>query len=263
MSASAARTALVRGVALPPSATPEPPMPTAFQANAWRRMSQLSRAAAAVACEALEGVEREGLGLVWGTSLGEIEPTVQFLERWVDKGPERVSPLAFQTSVYNAPASHLSIALGLTGPGETLSAGGATGLAALLRGVDWIRLGHAPRVLVVAAEPATPFVARALALSEVEVPAVGFAAAVLLDSGEDGPEVEVGADLEPSLSPVFGRSTSLPDEAGGAPGPGLPLEALLGFGPAAGLAGVVLAAQGGGSVVDVDGPSRLVAVVRP
>ena len=122
----------LRARLLAPTPAPPPPCPVApvrpasFTARAWRRTSRLTRIAITLTERLLPPTfDPEEVGLVWGTGIGEIVPTRRFLDRLFDEGPERASPSAFQNSVYNAPAGHISIGFGLQGPSETVSAGGA------------------------------------------------------------------------------------------------------------------------------------------
>lgn len=127
----------------------EPERPAEIPVGAWRRMSRLTRCAADVACAlraARPDLAWEDLPVLWGSALGEVVPSSDFLDRLIGEGPQFASPLAFQGSVYNATPGQLSLALGLRGPTETVSAGMATGLAALARGIEW--LADAPAVLV-------------------------------------------------------------------------------------------------------------------
>ncbi|MCA9491235.1 MAG: hypothetical protein KC621_14995, partial [Myxococcales bacterium] len=78
---------------------------------------------------------------------------------------------------YNATPGHAGHLHGLRGPTETLSAGMATGLQALRRGLDWLE--NAPRVLVVVADDLNPTTEAAL-LSGGGEAVVG----VLLERGE-------------------------------------------------------------------------------
>src|SRR5690606_25591092 len=75
--------------------------------------------------------------VIWASRFGESVVSSQVLDRLIDEGPEQVSPLAFQGSVYNAAIARLSIALGWTGPTETVSDGDNTLAAALEQGRLW------------------------------------------------------------------------------------------------------------------------------
>lgn len=179
--------------------------PAEVPSGVWRRMSHLSRLVAMVATDLLgraPEIDRAALATVWATAFGEIVTTSRYLERMFQEGPEVVSPAAFQTSVYGTPMAHLSIALGLTGHSETISAVGASSALALMRGIDLIRGGTAPAALVLAGDDVCDTVTRAAELAGRETTLSEAVAGVLLLPG-DGPrrvEVVPGRQL---LAPVL------------------------------------------------------------
>ncbi|GEM_PF-3299761 len=241
-----------------------PARPEGVPSGTWRRMSRLARMAMALGHELIADrpdLDRDTLAVVWGSGIGEVVPTSRFLERLFTEGPDRASPLNFQNSVYNAPAGHLSIALGLKGPSETVAAGGATGLTALMRGVDLLTLDRASAVLVIAGDDHNPVVTTAHQLGGTTGPIGEAVAAVLLEKTGDGVAVEVCCGVDPAgMSPVFARQSQLPDEpqiqsVAGAVRP----EPVLGVSMSLGLALVVAAVPGGGVVVDQEGDSALTA----
>lgn len=250
---------------------PDPVRPAAVPAGSWRRMSRLARAMAAVATPLLvDRPDREQIPLVWGTALGELVPTGRFLRSMILDGPDRASPLAFQSSVYNAPPGLLSMALGLQGPAETVVGGGATGLLALARGLDLLVLGRAPAVLVVAGDDLNEVVEQSMDLLDDQGPVGEAVAAVLLGSeqpGQDGALISVIDGLDPGPGPVLARQLALPGEIAPQPVAGaLHLEDSLGRVPAGGLAAVVALARAitqgrieAGSVIDQDQGRALTA----
>ncbi len=175
---------------------PAPTRPEGFPASTWRRMSRLARAVAQICAELLEDQHRD-LPVVWGSAVGELGPTGTFLDKFFQSGS--ASPLAFQNSVYNAPAGHLSIALGLTGHSETIVGGPATGTAVLERGLILAR--RHGRCLVVAGDPLAEALQASHDLNGTEVFLGECVGALLLHTGEEGPEVE----LRPGVAPVPGR----------------------------------------------------------
>ncbi|MCB9764732.1 MAG: beta-ketoacyl synthase chain length factor [Alphaproteobacteria bacterium] len=234
-----------------------PDRPKGVAGGAWRRMSRLSRMVAAAACPLLEGRDDlDDLAVVWASASGEVVPTARFLTRLFREGPELASPLAFQNSVYNAPAGHLSITVGLRGLSETLAAGGATGLFALLRGAQLIEQGRARAALVIAGEDLNETLERAWTLNP---PPAGTllgecVAAVLLERGGEGPTVEVVQGVQPlEGAPVLARATRLPLERAPEPIPdAIAPERSIGLSASMGLAAVVALTEGGGSIVDQD-----------
>ncbi len=235
--------------------------PAQVDANEWRRMSPMSRSVLALCAPLLDGVD----AVVWGTHVGEIEPTERFLTRLFTRGHERCSPLSFQTSVYNAAAGHLSIAFGLTGPSETLSAGGATGLAVLTRALDLLALGRAQRVLAVAAEPATPLLQAATQVAGCPGTHAATAAALVLDAQPGGTQVTAGPGPAgmPHAGPLLTRHLRLPLEEPLSATEGLALEGVFGLSASAGMVAVALLADRGGMVIDHDGPAQWTATVQP
>lgn len=247
------------------------PMPTAQRPavvpmGAWRRMSPLSRSVAEVALEVLEQVpvDRTTLVTVWGTVFGELGTTSGFLERMFLEGPDRVSPSAFQTSLFGTPVAHLSMALGLVGPSETVSAGGVSGALAILRGIDALRAG-APAVLVLGGDDLSDTVKRAWSLTEPSPPRLGEAVgALLLQRSDAGCPIDVLPGVAPRPGPVYHRSVALPDEGLlVAVRNGTPVEDVMGSCPGAGVALAAAACIGGGSVIEQDGPSAWTVVVGP
>jgi hypothetical protein len=230
---------------------------SSIKAGSWRRMSRLSRMVVTSGMTVLDArpdLDRDQLGLVWGAVVGEIVPTGSFLQRMFTEGPQFASPLAFQNSVYSAPASHLSIAMKLTGPSETLSAGGATAALALMRGIDMIADGVAPYVLVLCGEDLNPVTRKAYEYSGYTEPFGESAAALLLERSDVGATIDVqpGIDLS-SPGPVFARAASLPTEPALEPLPATYApESVLGLSFAMGLPAVIAASYGGGKVVQRD-----------
>jgi hypothetical protein len=249
-----------------PAPAPDPARPGRVAAGPWRRMSRLTRMVVATAAPLVEGRDDlDSLPVVWGNAMGELVPVGRFLDRLYCEGPQACSPLAFQNSVTNAPVGHLSIGMGLRGPSETVSAGGASGLAALMRGVELLRLGRAEAVLVVAGDDLNDHTHQAWA-PFADAPPLGEAmAALLLECDGAGPRLEIEDGLTPLPgAPVLARAAALPGEPPLAPVPDAAApEASVGLVPAGGLAWVAALVQAGrgGSVVDQDGPMILTARV--
>ncbi|KOR31057.1 hypothetical protein TI04_02815 [Achromatium sp. WMS2] len=120
------------------------------------RISQYALVAAAQAVRQ-SGIDNKVLGsessaIVYGTGNGPAVSSERSLEAIIAKGLDAVEPLAFQESVFNAPASLISIQYGIKGPSVVLPNGHASGLYALKVGMDLLRLEYADRILVVAAD---------------------------------------------------------------------------------------------------------------
>ena len=132
----------------------ELPRPAGLEPGVWRRFSRLSRLAAGVLSPLLDAaggaLDRAEAPLYFGTGLGEFSSTYTFLKSLIQRGPAGASPLAFQNSVHNAAAGHLSIAFGLTGPSETLCAGDHTTLRTFERAMAGVLATSAPALVVLA-----------------------------------------------------------------------------------------------------------------
>jgi 3-oxoacyl-[acyl-carrier-protein] synthase II len=95
--------------------------------------------------------ERE-IGLVLGTTFCSVRTIAEFDRRALQLGPSYASPFDFANSVINAAAGQTAIWYGLRGPNSTISAGEASGLAAVGYAVDQIRSGRAAALLAGGAE---------------------------------------------------------------------------------------------------------------
>ncbi|WP_423908147.1 beta-ketoacyl synthase N-terminal-like domain-containing protein [Candidatus Spongiihabitans sp.] len=65
----------------------------------------------------------QSMGLVYGTSNGPGAATQEIYDDLIERGPASVKPRVFQESVFNAPASLVSIHFGLKGPVQSLASG--------------------------------------------------------------------------------------------------------------------------------------------
>src|SRR5436305_3169861 len=112
------------------------------------RTSRLLLVAAgqALAASGWAAPERE-IGLVLGTTFCSVRTIAEFDRRGLRLGPSHASPLDFANSVINAAAGQTAIWYGLRGLNSTISAGAASGLAALGYAVDQIRGGRAAALL--------------------------------------------------------------------------------------------------------------------
>ena len=152
------------GAGLSLIAAREPERPERFPPGTWRKMSRLARLVARAAEPLVHGPED---ALIVGVSGGEFASSVAFLRSYYLRGAALASPLAFQNSVHNAPAAHLSIDLGLTGWSETLLAGEATFWRTLERGMSRVLASGAP-VIVVIAEELSPEVRDGMKAADVQ-----------------------------------------------------------------------------------------------
>lgn len=86
-------------------------------------------------------------GLILGTTFCSVRTIAEFDRRGLQLGPSYASPLDFANSVINAAAGQAAIWHGLRGVNSTVSAGEASGLAAIGCAVDLIRAGRAVALL--------------------------------------------------------------------------------------------------------------------
>jgi len=130
----------------------ELPSVLAQRAGRVERVSQLAlvaghRALRDAGLEIGEGPPRPGLGVALGTALGCFLTNAAHQRRLIDGGPASASPRLFAATVSNAAAGELTIALRLGGPNVTLTAGVASGLAAMAHGAGLLRRGQAAAML--------------------------------------------------------------------------------------------------------------------
>jgi len=209
-------------------------LPEAVQARAARaeRITALTLAAAGAVLAAARLVPEgstgpsPGIGVVLGTAFGCFLSNAAYQERFADGGPAAASPRIFAATVSNAAAGELAIAYRLAGPGVTLAAGAASGLAALGHASDLLRAGQADALV-------------AGGVDALGAPLARWLAEGGLPAGRPPAEAAVLLVLE---APTFARER-------GAPVLGVVLGHATGFEPAPsgedagnGLAGVVTAA---------------------
>jgi hypothetical protein len=184
--------------------------------KASRRLPRVDRMAVQAARVALGSHSVEGLGLVVGTGYGGLQATVDFLEGLATRGAAFGSPTAFHQSVHHSPAGQISLALKIRGPSLTCSAREISSEAALLEGIDLLRLGRCERVLVVSSdEVVAPLEAAFKAFDAPWVPSEG-AGAVLL--GGSGGELEISS-VEMKSEPLSMLQWKEPPQAGAAVNP--------------------------------------------
>lgn len=126
-----------------------------------RRMSEyvkLALASARLACRdgGLEGESPFGDhdAAIAGTAHGSMSYCSRYYRQIVEEGLEAANPMLFAEGVPNAAAAHLSLALGLTGPCQTIIGSRTAGLDAIHLAALRIEQGRWQRALICAAEEA-------------------------------------------------------------------------------------------------------------
>jgi 3-oxoacyl-[acyl-carrier-protein] synthase II len=121
----------------------------------YRRLSRQSRLAVAASIEAIKdsGLEisdlnRQRIGVVFGTAFGSTEQTDAFFVSLLDHGPQAAEPILFPDTVPNAPASHVAMYHGLQGPNSTFCQNHLSGECALAYGIALLEQDQADVVLV-------------------------------------------------------------------------------------------------------------------
>lgn len=93
-------------------------------------------------------------GLVFGTSHGELEVTKDFLVTFATKGLAR--PILFQNSLHHSTLGFISLRLGISGPGMTVSNHFFSGEDAISSAMDLIRSGSCNIAVTVAVDALVP-----------------------------------------------------------------------------------------------------------
>jgi len=183
-----------------------------------RRSSLISHFAVAAALDALRdsGLQPapERLGLVFATTNGGVIYTRRFFEGVAKSGTHAGSPLLFPETVYNAPASHIAAALGITGEVETLVNDATAGIDALALAANLLATGACDHCLVVAAEEADWAICEGYATWKTRPVFAEGACALLLGGDGLGPALAEISRSAPLPSPAHVRTwlAALPPE---------------------------------------------------
>lgn len=129
-----------------------------------RRMPRLGQMAIVAAQQAL-GVSRaqtesaiegtpalafygsERIGVAFGTALGALDLTVEFMTQYLASGLSTASPASFPYTVLNTPAALVAMELGLRGPNVTVNHRDLSALEALATACDLLACGRTDAVL--------------------------------------------------------------------------------------------------------------------
>ncbi len=122
-----------------------------------KRISKLAKAVLFSIAEAMENAKisqanPDQTGLFFGTGLGELNTTQKYLDSYLKKGIDYVSPMHFSSSVHNSPAGHTSIQKQLTGMNLTFSHKDISFETALKSAVVNLKLGKIKYALVCGAD---------------------------------------------------------------------------------------------------------------
>lgn len=115
------------------------------EARRMERISQLALAAANQALEdaALNGADRDRIGVALGSGVGALSAMVENAQTLQEKGPNRISPFFMPMMLPDTPAASISIAHGLRGPNMAIATACASGNNALGEAARTIAYGAA------------------------------------------------------------------------------------------------------------------------
>jgi 3-oxoacyl-[acyl-carrier-protein] synthase II len=121
------------------------------EARALRRIVRMAQMGL-VACkqalaQAAPAATPERTGIIFGTGLGTLRETVDFLSGLIRDGVGQGSPLLFPSSVMNASAGQVALELGLRGPNSTVNHREESPFGALAMACDLLALGRADAIL--------------------------------------------------------------------------------------------------------------------
>ncbi len=129
-----------------------------------RRMDRAARFAAVAAARALEdagdlGVEPERVGVSIGSVHGGADTLLEAHRTFLERGADRVGPLAIPMSITNHPCAAVARVLGLRGPSAAPATACAAGSDAIGAGLSMLREGRADVVVAGGADaPLSPVV---------------------------------------------------------------------------------------------------------
>jgi 3-oxoacyl-[acyl-carrier-protein] synthase II len=155
-----------------PEVEPTPSDPTAaLDAARARRMDRSGRLSAVVMEAALSvadagasaALDRRGTAAISGTAFGNVDGSMRFMRRMLEKGAQFASPVDFPNLVPSSPVSHAAIYLGLRGPALATPDLSATAESAFATGLELIEGGVADSAVVGSVEEISELAERVLA----------------------------------------------------------------------------------------------------
>lgn len=127
--------------------------------RSYRRLSRISRMAVAASVEALTdsglvmgSLDKERIAIIVGTSYGSSSHVEDFFVSLLKEGPRGAQPFLFPETVPNAPASHIAIYHGITGPNSTFCQNDISAENAIMYARNLLLQNYADIVLVGGAE---------------------------------------------------------------------------------------------------------------
>ncbi|GAB4276076.1 MAG: beta-ketoacyl-ACP synthase II [Candidatus Promineifilaceae bacterium] len=124
-----------------------------------RRLSRVSQLALASTAQALEDAKitftnalKDRTGVVLGSGMGSLDPVVDNVNIFNDKGPYRVSPFFVPMMLADTPAAMISINYGFRGPNMSVATACATGNNVIGEAASIIRRGDADVMVAGGAE---------------------------------------------------------------------------------------------------------------
>jgi len=129
----------------------------------YRRMGRISRMAVAASIEAvndsdliLDTLDRERIAVIMGTAYGSSSHVEEFYLSLLENGPRGAQPFLFPETVPNAPASHIAMFHGITGPNTTFCQNEISAENAILYARDLLLQNLVDVVLVGGADELSP-----------------------------------------------------------------------------------------------------------
>lgn len=172
-----------------------PPAPPEKQVKhpRFRRVSAISRYAAAACLEALKDAGFDTppprLGILFVMMNGCVNYTGRFYQEVLDN-PAQASPLIFPETVFNAPASHIAALLGADGAVTTIIGNSNAIMEALDMAAVWLGCGVCDHCLIVGAEECDWLSAEALTYYHEAHIATEGAGALLVSLEGKGPSIQ-------------------------------------------------------------------------
>jgi len=128
----------------------------------FRRMSRISQMAVVSSLEAIEdsGIDlkttnKDNMAVIMGTAYGSSASVEAFYTSFLAEGPRGAQPFFFPETVPNAPASHIAMFHGITGPNTTFCQNGISAENAILYARTLLLTNQADVVLVGGADELT------------------------------------------------------------------------------------------------------------